>query len=191
MNLSQSLIVIAQGCLDTTLRILVSLTHANELWARKVVQCEYAMGWLMRLVLVNGREMQKNWSKIEAEYPVKSEETEMLFSDDQVDTNASSTALDTLCLALGLLTNLVQIVPEAKRAVHDARMFFSFFYYQVRQIYIMIRSKSTMPFKEEDVCSTLQLSAALVRNRDSRTTLFSAANQNRITLARRTYQRFT
>lgn len=117
---------IVQGCLDTTLRILVSLTHANESWARRVVQCEYTMGWLMRLIYKNGRDVQRNWSKIEAENPVKSEETEELLSDDQEETNPNATALDTLCLALGLLTNLVQVVQEAKHVVNDTRMF-SFF----------------------------------------------------------------
>ena len=43
--------------------------------------------------------------------------------DDKKDKDPGSYALDTLCLSLGLLTNLVQIVDEAKRAVRLTREF--------------------------------------------------------------------
>lgn len=111
----------AQGCIDTTLRILVSLTHADELWARKVLKCEYTMGWLLRLIHKCGQELQRNRQQIKVEDGVKLEEQEDLPSDDLRDSTSDSSSLDTLCLVLGLLTNLVQIVKEAKQIVYDIR----------------------------------------------------------------------
>lgn len=44
--------------------------------------------------------------------------------EEETDVRSESYALDTLCLGLGLLTNLVQIVDEAKDIVHETRAFF-------------------------------------------------------------------
>ncbi|KAH9479321.1 hypothetical protein JR316_0007911 [Psilocybe cubensis] len=112
----------AQGCLDITLRILVSLTHADELWARRVLNCEYTMGWLLRLIHKCGQDLQHNQQQVKVEDGVKSEEENHLLSDNLSDSATSSSALDTLCLALGLLTNLVQVVKEARQIVSDIRL---------------------------------------------------------------------
>ncbi|KDR80790.1 hypothetical protein GALMADRAFT_264743 [Galerina marginata CBS 339.88] len=109
-----------QRCLDTALRVLVSLTHANRPWGRRVVQSEFTMGWLMRLIHKCGQQLHFDKHQVKVEEGIKLEETER-HSDEQ-DGTASSHALDTLCLALGLLTNLVQIVEEAKQVVHDTRL---------------------------------------------------------------------
>ena len=43
--------------------------------------------------------------------------------EEESDVRSESYALDTLCLALGFLTNLVQIVEEAKDVVRETRAF--------------------------------------------------------------------
>jgi hypothetical protein len=76
------------------------------------------MGFLMRTIARAGREFQ--WSK----RTVKEEATDVVKHEELVeggenDVRLESYALDTLCLALGLLTNLVQIVEEAKDVVRE------------------------------------------------------------------------
>ena len=113
-----------QKCLDCTLRILVNLTHADELWGCKVVQCEYAMNFLLRIIHnANQTMIQRRGDKVN--FKVEEEHEEDL--DDRNDRSlerAETRALDTLCLALGLLTNLVQVVKEAKEVVREIRMSF-------------------------------------------------------------------
>ena len=108
-----------QKCLECMLRILVNLTHANELWGRKVVQCEYAMNFLLRIIHNASQNMRRgDLVKIE-------EEGDLASRNDKSVERLETSALDTLCLALGLLTNLVQAVKEVKEAVRETRMLFS------------------------------------------------------------------
>jgi hypothetical protein len=106
------------------LRILVNLTHANELWGRKVVECEYAMNFLLRIIHNANQNMVRRRGDM-----VKNEEEEeedlAVARNDKSMEQAETCALDTLCLALGLLTNLVQAVKEVKEAVRETRMCFS------------------------------------------------------------------
>ena len=104
------------------LRILVNLTHANELWGRKAVQCEYAMNFLLRIIHNASQSMVQRRGDI-----VKNEEEEEDLdarNDSKSVERAETCALDTLCLALGLLTNLVQAVKEVKEVVRETRMCF-------------------------------------------------------------------
>ena len=104
------------------LRILVNLTHANELWGRKVVQCEYAMNFLLRIIHSASQSMvQRRGDMVNV---VEEEEEDLDARNDKSVERAETCALDTLCLALGLLTNLVQAVKEVKEAVRKTRMFF-------------------------------------------------------------------
>ena len=108
-----------QKCLECMLRILVNLTHANELWGRKVVQCEYAMNFLLRIIHNASQNMRRgDLVKIE-------EEEDLASRNDKSVERLETSALDTLCLALGLLTNLVQAVKEVKEAVRETRMLFA------------------------------------------------------------------
>ena len=108
-----------QKCLECMLRILVNLTHANELWGRKVVQCEYAMNFLLRIIHNASQNMRRgDLVKIE-------EEEDLASRNDKSVERLETSALDTLCLALGLLTNLVQAVKEVNEAVRETRMLFS------------------------------------------------------------------
>lgn len=111
-----------QKCLECMLRILVNLTHANELWGRKVVQCEYAMNFLLRIIHNASQNMvQRRGDMVKTE----EEEEDLDVRNDKSVERAETCALDTLCLALGLLTNLVQAVKEVKEAVRETRMCFS------------------------------------------------------------------
>ena len=93
------------------------------------------MGFLMRTIARTGREFQMS------KFTLKEEERVVNFGreessagpfdnneeeeEEETDVRLESYALDTLCLALGLLTNLVQIVEEAKEVVRETRAFFS------------------------------------------------------------------
>lgn len=79
------------------------------------------MGWLLRLIHKTGEGLQRNRQQIKIEDTVKLEEQGDVPSEDPQAPTTDSTALDTLCLVLGLLTNLVQTVKEAKHIVHDTR----------------------------------------------------------------------
>ena len=93
----------------------------DELWARKVVQADYTVGWLLRTLAAAGRDMQSAQAPI-----VKKEEDDNERALDGADASSSgreseAQALDTLCLALGLLTNMVQSVGETKDIVRETR----------------------------------------------------------------------
>ncbi|KIM44446.1 hypothetical protein M413DRAFT_24942 [Hebeloma cylindrosporum] len=115
-----------QKCLDTILRVLVSLTHSDEHWGRKVVRSEYGMGFLMRTLARTGREFQMSRFAVKEEEGVddfKCEDSaDKEEEEEENGVRLESYALDTLCLALGLLTNLVQIVEEAKDVVRKTRL---------------------------------------------------------------------
>jgi len=83
------------------------------------------MGFLMRTIAKAGREFQMS------KCTVKEEERSMVKSEGSVeeeesDVRLESHALDTLYLVLGLLTNLVQTVEEAKDVVRETRAYFLF-----------------------------------------------------------------
>jgi hypothetical protein len=94
----------------------------DKLWARKVAQGSYTMGLLMRTIHGSGQELQRGRVNL-GSMDVKKEEDDELpdAEEDAMSGRADSQALDTLCLALGLLTNLVQSVGEAKDAVREIR----------------------------------------------------------------------
>jgi len=91
------------------------------------------MGFLMRTIARAGKEFQGSKYTVKEEEGMdnlKREESAVGPFDDkeeeeeEADVRLESYALDTLCLALGLLTNLVQIVEEAKDTVRETRGFF-------------------------------------------------------------------
>jgi hypothetical protein len=91
------------------------------------------MGFLMRTIARTGKEFQMSKFTVKEEKGVddfKREESAAGPFDDKEEEEEGSNvrlesyALDTLCLALGLLTNLVQIVEEAKDVVRETRAFF-------------------------------------------------------------------
>jgi hypothetical protein len=102
------------------LRVLVSLTHANERWCSKVLRHELTVGFVMRVIVRADRQRGLfHKGKGKAMSIVKNEED----TEDEVDVMIDDAAqtLDRLCLALGLLTNLVQVVEEAKFMLLETR----------------------------------------------------------------------
>jgi hypothetical protein len=124
-----------------TLRVLVSLTHGNKSWGRKVTEGEHTMGLLLRTIYASARGLQasrrEDAGQLQSPGKAKSEsedgdrDSEYLAPTSDADGDgygeeASKSApsggsqyMDTLCLALGLLTNLVQIADSAKRIVRE------------------------------------------------------------------------
>jgi len=64
-----------------------------------------------------GGAMKQELLKVEADHEPK----EPGDAKDEDEGDSGTNALDTLCLALGLLTNLVQVVDEAKEVVRRTR----------------------------------------------------------------------
>jgi len=117
-----------QKCFDLALRVLISLTHKDDQWGRKVLRCGFTMGFILRTIHRTGYELHDLRQRT-ADVSGKPDPTGEGGSDDgctgdeRKDKDPGSYALDTLCLSLGLLTNLVQIVDEAKNVVRITREF--------------------------------------------------------------------
>lgn len=109
--------------MQVTFRVLVSLTHSNQAWGRKVVDSECALGFVLRVV---------SGFRLSTSDIVKKEESEVGFSNvkrkmktteaEHSNSEHITHALDTLCLALGLLTNLVQVVDGIQDLLREFRM---------------------------------------------------------------------
>ena len=119
----------ALTCTELALRVLVSLTHADEVWARKVLECEPALGFVLRLILSSndGRDVGNGGEKGQGKGTVKREldnDDRRCSDEEEMDHGDSSAhALDRLCLALALLTNLVQAVDDMKEILRQTRVF--------------------------------------------------------------------
>lgn len=102
----------ASECLNILLRVLVNLTHSDSNWAQSVIANDFAVAFIMRLIVTSSPEDEESQPKLE--------------HDDVPPPAASShhqqNAWDRLCLALGLLTNLVQSVPGFKNVLHRTKV---------------------------------------------------------------------
>lgn len=102
----------ASECLNILLRVLVNLTHSDSNWAQSVIANDFAVAFIMRLIVTSSPEDEESQHKLER--------------DDVPPPAASShhqqNAWDRLCLALGLLTNLVQSVPGFKNVLHRTKV---------------------------------------------------------------------
>lgn len=129
----------ARNCTETILRVLVSLTHSDEMWGRKVLECECALGFIIRLILgshgdgqnikVEVKEDEDGIKDIKKGKEIMKQELDGdTFSPngeepEVKDIDGATNALDRLCLALGLLTNLVQVVDSTKDLLRETRKF--------------------------------------------------------------------
>ncbi|PPQ65170.1 hypothetical protein CVT24_011033 [Panaeolus cyanescens] len=109
-----------QESLDLILQALVSLTHHDNEWGRKIVQSEYGLPFLLRMV----HKMSQNFRN---PFPVKREikNEEGVDEDmDEQDVNepTAEQISDTLCLVLGQLTNLVQTTLQSKDMLREIRL---------------------------------------------------------------------
>ena len=92
------------------------------------MQCEYAMNFLLRIIHNASQSMVQRREDI-VNIKVEEEKEEDLNDRNNRSVERGETrALDTLCLALGLLTNLVQVVKEAKEAIREIRVSFHLSY---------------------------------------------------------------
>ncbi|TFK39748.1 hypothetical protein BDQ12DRAFT_734486 [Crucibulum laeve] len=138
----------ARRCMELLLRVLVSLTHADQQWGRKVVESEAALGFIMRVVSTSGDRLHNEKAEVKHEDVKQEEEQKNLLSrkdivkekvtkgeedmameidvqDENIERRRDAErahALDRLCLALGLLTNLVQGVGAANDSIRDIRL---------------------------------------------------------------------
>ncbi|KAF9454402.1 hypothetical protein P691DRAFT_692580 [Macrolepiota fuliginosa MF-IS2] len=90
-------------CLEILLRVLVNLTHDDESWARKVISNDLAVMPIIRLLLASVEDGDDEAAKAKKR-------------------SSSSRIQDRLCLCLGLLTNLVQSVPEFKDTLRRTKI---------------------------------------------------------------------
>lgn len=92
--------------METTLRVLISLTHDDHEWCKSISSNESLLPTVIRIIAISHSER--------ASILKTSDLT--VDNEDGVESQAAS-LLDRLCLALGLFTNLVQTVEEAQDAV--------------------------------------------------------------------------
>ena len=101
---------LAAKCSESALRVLINLTHGNLLWSQAVLDSHSIIPMVMNLIVAEQRTRLIYAKKLDAE------------EADSEDAEDAAHSLDRLCLALGLLTNLVQATSEAKRTLCDTRM---------------------------------------------------------------------
>ncbi|KAF9525938.1 hypothetical protein CPB83DRAFT_885229 [Crepidotus variabilis] len=111
------------NCLISVLRMLVSLTHADEQWSRNVLGCKFSLPFLLRCIHRAGHRVHSSPSLAlqSTDMLLKSEESHDVETPESPPGPESNT-LDILCLALGLLTNLVQVVEELKDSIRMTRL---------------------------------------------------------------------
>ncbi|KAF7770314.1 hypothetical protein Agabi119p4_6288 [Agaricus bisporus var. burnettii] len=115
-------------CLEGLLRVLVNLTHHDEYWARKVINNEFAIPSIVRLLVMSGLQ-GKSVRGIGEEEDAKWKRKE--WADDEVEnmdpldkqaSTSTSRTFDRLCLTLGLLMNLVQSASETKDVLRRTKL---------------------------------------------------------------------
>ncbi|ESK84811.1 hypothetical protein Moror_520 [Moniliophthora roreri MCA 2997] len=135
----------ANKCTELLFRVLVSLTHGDHDWSASFVRDPNALSFMIREICRadtarrsgsasgrNGVDKRRNKGK----QPVKMEILDLTDTDDEDnDTKdgaldqshpssrySATEALDRLCLALGLLTNLVQVVDSARDVMRETKI---------------------------------------------------------------------
>ncbi|CCM05861.1 uncharacterized protein FIBRA_08097 [Fibroporia radiculosa] len=109
---------IASRCMESTLRVLINLTHDDLSWCQAVLQEPSAVPTIMRLIVLS------HWQRIDAlgDRKHRGGSYNANIEGEQIDRAAP--ALDRLCLALGLLTNLVQVSHEARETTNTTLLDF-------------------------------------------------------------------
>lgn len=80
--------------------MLVNLSHDNEAWCKTLLQDEYTVPMIIRFIITAHKERYSS--------PNTTKQAD--YGDEEMRIQA----FDRLCLALGLLTNLVQVDEKAK-----------------------------------------------------------------------------
>ncbi|OSD08095.1 hypothetical protein PYCCODRAFT_1358095 [Trametes coccinea BRFM310] len=93
---------VAAKCMESALRVLINLTHDDPEWCQAIIDEDSSMTTIMQIVVMAHRQRRLLEKQVHA---------------DEVDGDEADAAarwLDRMCLALGLLTNLVQALQDAK-----------------------------------------------------------------------------
>ncbi|KAJ3808374.1 hypothetical protein F5876DRAFT_46133 [Lentinula aff. lateritia] len=119
-------------CTEIIFRVLVSLTHSDPLWGQALTKNSQAMMFIVRTIH-DSKNTEKPTTRTKVE---KVEEDGKLTDYDSGDSengdfdqpttvterSSLTRALDWLCLSLGLVTNLVQVVDEAKIILRETML---------------------------------------------------------------------
>lgn len=84
------------------------------------MKCKHTLGFLMRMICRTSLAFSRKQSVEDSKDTVKVEPEDIL---DGEDCGADARALDQICLALGLLTNLVQVVDNTKDTLREFCVF--------------------------------------------------------------------
>ena len=90
--------------------MLINLTHEDVPWCRAVLDDDLALPATMHLIVTAQRERRLLEKHVDTE-------------GDSDSAESAARSLDRLCLALGLLTNLVQATPDARHLIGDTCAF--------------------------------------------------------------------
>lgn len=95
--------------MESALRVLINLSHDNLSWCQGILSIATALPTIMRMVILSQRQRIEVTYRGDAFQP----------SQDNDEDDGAAQLLDRLCLALGLLTNLVQGALESKALIRD------------------------------------------------------------------------
>ncbi|KAF9487433.1 hypothetical protein BDN71DRAFT_1404780 [Pleurotus eryngii] len=123
---SQELLRHATSCGEITFRVFMSLTHDEPDWCTALLDQEPGPLHIVRTVIRAHKNMlpQVKREPVDEQAMVKQEDDSVFDfeEDDRIPNIAGALALDQLCLALALLTNLVQGCEDAKDTFRDLRL---------------------------------------------------------------------
>ncbi|KZT68954.1 hypothetical protein DAEQUDRAFT_307759 [Daedalea quercina L-15889] len=110
----------ASRCLESALRVLISLTHADVQWCQAVLNDQLALLVTRLIVQSQQQRLQDLGNRAMKQEQGADDHAGDVITDDE----HAATSLDRQCLALGLLTNLVQVSHAAKDILRTTRLNF-------------------------------------------------------------------
>ncbi|EKM56922.1 uncharacterized protein PHACADRAFT_172620 [Phanerochaete carnosa HHB-10118-sp] len=100
-------ITLAHKCLESALRVLINLTHDNRDWCDRILSDKLTLPAILRFIVISQRERP---SLVQS----GPQDGQIAQHAEEAQQERAAALLDQLCLALGLLTNLVQVTEEIK-----------------------------------------------------------------------------
>lgn len=107
----------AYRCMESALRVLISLTHDDAQWCQAVLDDQLA-SLVVRLVIQSQRLHLESTNQA-----LKQESVEERVDDAIAQSERTATSLDRQCLALGILTNLAQVSHAARDVLRSTSRF--------------------------------------------------------------------
>ncbi|KAL4259759.1 WAPL family protein [Pleurotus pulmonarius] len=116
----------ATSCAEITFRVFMSLTHDEPGWCAALLDQELGPLHIVRTVIRAHKNMlpQVKREPVDEQVMVKQEDDSVFDfeEDDRIPDVAGALALDRLCLALALLTNLIQGCEDAQDTFRNLRL---------------------------------------------------------------------